>query len=46
MQQENLSLKQILKKYPHLAEMHLEECLEQESVNEDSKDKKKDLLLG
>ena len=45
MQQENLNLKQILEKYPHMAEMHIEECFGQESLNEESDDKK-DLLLG
>tara|TARA_Y100001972_G_C7523456_1_gene263986 strand:+ start:358 stop:480 length:123 start_codon:yes stop_codon:yes gene_type:complete len=40
-------LPQLLEKYPHLAELHLEESLEQESVNEESgSSKKKDLLLG
>jgi len=47
MRLESLTLPQFLEKYPHLAELHLEEMLEQESVNEESTNgKKKDLLLG
>ena len=45
MRGENMTLKQVLEKYPHLAEMHIEEIIEQENINEKT-DNKKDLLLG
>ena len=45
MKEENLTLKQLLKKYPYLAEIHLEEYFEQEEIQE-KQDNKKKLLLG
>tara|TARA_R100000008_G_C3520479_1_gene133695 strand:+ start:488 stop:616 length:129 start_codon:yes stop_codon:yes gene_type:complete len=42
-----MTLKQVLEKYPHLAELHFEDLLEQdekEKINETTKEK--DLLLG
>jgi len=45
MKNENLTLKQALEKYPHLAEMHFEDLLEEDSLNEKAENKK-DLLLG
>jgi len=44
MREENLTLKQLIKKYPHLAEMHLEEFVIDEEISE-IKEKKKKLLL-
>tara|TARA_R110002020_G_scaffold432555_1_gene642584 strand:- start:190 stop:312 length:123 start_codon:yes stop_codon:yes gene_type:complete len=39
-----LTLKEIVKKYPHLAEMHLEEFMVDEKISE-IKEKDKKLLL-
>ena len=44
MSTENLTLKEVIKKYPHLAEMHLEEYLVDEKISE-IKQKDKKLLL-
>lgn len=44
MSTENLTLKEVIKKYPHLAEMHLEEYLVDEKISE-IKEKDKKLLL-
>ena len=41
MSTENLTLKEVIEKYPHLAEMHLEEYLVDEKISEvKEKDKK------
>jgi hypothetical protein len=44
MREENMTLKQVLKKYPHLAEMHLEEFFDQENLQEKNGKNKKLLL--
>jgi len=44
MREENMTLKQVLKKYPHLAEIHLEEFMEQDDLQEEQIKKKKLLL--
>jgi hypothetical protein len=44
MREENMTLKELIKKYPHLAEMHLEEFVIDEEVSE-IKEKNKKLLL-
>jgi hypothetical protein len=44
MREENLTLKELIKKYPHLAEMHLEEYILDEELSE-IKGKNKKLLL-
>ena len=44
MSTENLTFKEIVKKYPHLAEMHLEEFIIDETISE-IKEKDKKLLL-
>ena len=44
MSTENLTLKEIIKKYPHLAEMHLEEFITGKEISE-VKQKDKKLLL-
>jgi len=44
MSTENLTLKEVVKKYPHLAEMHLEEYVIDEKISE-IKEKEKKLLL-
>jgi hypothetical protein len=44
MKEENMTLKEVIKKYPHLAEMHLEEYLVDEKISE-VKEKDKKLLL-
>ena len=44
MSTENLTLKEVIKKYPHLAEMHLEEHIVDEKISE-IKEKDKKLLL-
>jgi hypothetical protein len=41
---ENLTLKEVVEKYPHLAEMHLEEYVIDEKISE-MKEKDKKLLL-
>lgn len=44
MSTENLTLKEVINKYPHLAEMHLEEYVIDEKISE-VKEKNKKLLL-
>ncbi len=44
MSTENLTLKEVIKKYPHLAEMHLEEYIVDDKISE-IKEKNKKLLL-
>ena len=44
MSTENLTLKEVVEKYPHLAEMHLEEYVIDEKISE-MKEKDKKLLL-
>ena len=44
MSTENLTLKEVIKKYPHLAEMHLEEFVVDEKISEIKEEKKKLLL--
>ena len=44
MREENLTLKQLVEKYPHLAEMHLEEFIVGKEISE-IKEKTKKLLL-
>ena len=44
MREENMTLKEVIKKYPHLAEMHLEEFVIDEELSE-IKEKNKKLLL-
>jgi len=44
MSTENLTLKEVVEKYPHLAEMHLEEYVIDEKISE-IKEKDKKLLL-
>ena len=41
---ENLTLKEVISKYPHLAEMHLEQYVVDEKISE-IKEKDKKLLL-
>ena len=41
---ENLTLKEVINKYPHLAEMHLEQYVIDEKISE-IKEKDKKLLL-
>ena len=41
---ENLTLKEVINKYPHLAEMHLEQYVVDEKISE-IKEKDKKLLL-
>ncbi len=43
MREENMTLKELIKKYPHLAEMHLEDFMKDE-ISE-IKEKNKKLLL-
>jgi len=44
MREENLTLKELIKKYPHLAEMHLEEFIVDGELAE-IKERNKKLLL-
>ena len=44
MSTENLTLKEVIEKYPHLSEMHLEEFVVDEKISE-LKEQKKKLLL-
>ena len=44
MSTENLTLKEVINKYPHLAEMHLEEFVVDEKISE-IKEQDKKLLL-
>jgi len=44
MKAENMTLKQVLSKYPHLAELHIEQFIEDTSLSEETS-KNKDLLL-
>lgn len=44
MAEENLTLKEVIKRYPHLAEMHLEEFVAEKEISE-VKQKDKKLLL-
>ena len=41
---ENMTLKQVLSKYPHLAELHIEQFIEDTNLSEETS-KNKDLLL-
>ena len=44
MREENMTLRELIKKYPHLAEMHLEEFVINDEISE-IKEKNKKLLL-
>ena len=44
MAEENLTLKEVIKKYPHLAEMHLEEFIMEKEISEIKRNDKKLLL--
>ena len=44
MREENMTLKEVIKKYPHLAEMHLEDFVIEKEISE-VKEKNKKLLL-
>ncbi len=44
MRAESMTLKQVLNKYPHLAELHIEQFIEDTNLSEKT-NKNKDLLL-
>ena len=44
MREESMTLKEVIKKYPHLAEMHLEDFVIEKEISE-VKEKNKKLLL-
>ena len=44
MKAESMTLKQVLSKYPHLAELHIEQFIEDTNLSEETS-KNKDLLL-